>query len=175
MSIEERRRRHAVVSDRSTVIDAGVTQGGIGVLGIPQGRTGAARIFVGNVFATALSAPAQSSIGSTTPATCKLGRLRLSGPLDRQPNLVRRVRRVELINPKRRERAIVGTAPVVPQARFRTFQVCPKDLPAFLRQFAYPAWAGDRGCSASLGCGPCELTLLAVSSTRWWRSSAGRR
>src|SRR5215510_12166300 len=27
--------------------------------------------------------------------------------------------------------------------RFRTFQVCPKDLPVLLRQFACAAWAGD--------------------------------
>src|SRR5262249_40833550 len=35
--------------------------------------------------------------------------------------------------------------------RFRTFQVCPKDLPVLLRQFACAAWAGDSGCSASRG------------------------
>ncbi|MEA2926428.1 MAG: hypothetical protein QOD25_3550 [Alphaproteobacteria bacterium] len=43
---------------------AGVTQGGIGVLGMAQGRTGAAGIFVGNVFVT-----------GTLSATTKLFRI----------------------------------------------------------------------------------------------------
>jgi hypothetical protein len=35
------------------------------------------------------------------------------------------------------------------QARFRTFQICPKDLPVLLRQFACPAWGATGGWSAS--------------------------
>src|SRR5262249_1748591 len=73
---------------------------------------------------------------------------------------------VRSIRAQETAKSLAGQTPIGGKStRFRTFQVCPKDLLVLLRQFACAAWAGDSGCSASPGCGPYELTHVPCPLT----------